>query len=53
MYGFTTGCFFRFDPSTSALNTLHEEPGAFQNTGPMDEDGVYFTKKHELKKLTW
>ena len=53
MYGFTTGSFFRFDPSTSALNTLHEEPGAFQNTGPMDEDGVYFTKKHELKKLTW
>ena len=53
MYGFTTGCFFRFDPSTSALTTIHEEPGAFQNTGPMDEDGVYFTKKHELKKLTW
>ena len=33
------------------MNTIHRERGAFQTPGPMDADGVYFTKKHGLKKL--
>lgn len=51
VYGFTSGCFFRFDPATGVVTRVYEEQAAFQNPGPMDWDGVYFTKKHELKKL--
>ena len=51
IYGFTSGCFFRFDPATGVVTRVYEEQAAFQNPGPMDRDGVYFTKKHELKKL--
>ena len=51
VYGFTTGCFYRFDPADGGITTIHQERGAFQNPGPMAKDGVYFTKKHELKKL--
>ena len=53
VYGFTTGCFYRFDPTDGAVTTIHRERGAFQTPGPMDEDGVYFTKKHELKRLVF
>lgn len=53
VYGFTTDCFYRFDPADGVVTTLHHERGAFQNPGPMDRDGVYFTKKHELQKLVW
>ena len=53
VYGFTTDCFYRFDPATGAVTTVHEERAGFQNAGPMGGDGVYFTKKHELKKLVW
>lgn len=53
VYGFTTDCFYRFDPTDGAVATIHRERGAFQTSGSMDEDGVYFTKKHELKRLVW
>lgn len=53
IYGFTTDCFYRFDPATGVVTTIHEAPSAFQNPGPMYGDGVYFTKKHELKKLVF
>lgn len=53
VYGFTTGCFYRFDPASGVVTTVYEEQSAFQNPGPMDGDGVYFTKKHELKKLVF
>ena len=53
VYGFTTGCFYRFDPVAGDVTGVHEEGGAFQNPGPMDGNGVYFTKKHELKKLVF
>ncbi len=51
VYGFTTDCFYRFDPAAGVVATVHEERGAFQVPGPMYGDGVYFAKKHELKKL--
>lgn len=53
IYGFTTDCFYRFDPATGVVTTIYEAPSAFQTPGPMYGDGVYFTKKHELKKLVF
>ena len=53
VYGFTTGCFYRFDPVAGEVTAIHQERGVFQTPGPMDADGVYFTKKHELKKLVF
>lgn len=53
VYGFTTGCFYRFDPAAGVVTSIHEEQSAFQTPGPMYGDGVYFTKKHELKKLVF
>ncbi|MXY48939.1 MAG: hypothetical protein F4Y38_06500 [Gemmatimonadetes bacterium] len=53
IYGFTTECFYRFDAAAGVVTTIHEAPSAFQNPGPMYGDGVYFTKKHELKKLVF
>ena len=53
VYGFTTDCFYRFDPADGVVTTIHEAPSAFQNPGPMYGDFVYFTKRHELKKLVF
>ena len=53
VYGFTTDCFYRFNTAAGVVTTIYRERAAFQIPGPMDEDGVYFTKKHELKKLVW
>ena len=53
VYGFTTGCFYHFDPAAGDVTVVHAEQGAFQTAGPMDRDGVYFTKKHELKRLVF
>ncbi len=53
VYGFTTNCFYRFDSNAGIVTTVHEERGAFQQPGPMDEEGVYFTRKHELKRLVF
>ncbi len=53
IYGFTTDCFYRFDAAAGVVTTIHEAPSAFQHPGPMYGDGVYFTKKHELKKLVF
>ncbi len=53
VYGFTTGCFYRFDPAASVVTSIHEEQSAFQTPGPMYGDGVYYAKKHELKKLVF
>lgn len=53
VYGFTTGCFYCFDPGAGTVTTIHDERAAFQHPGPMYGDGVYFAKKHELKKLVF
>lgn len=53
VYGFTTGCFYRFDPTAGVVTSIHEEQSAFQIPGPMYGDGVYFAKRHELKKLVF
>jgi hypothetical protein len=51
IYGFTTSCFYRLDPSDFSITQLFEKPDAFQTAGPMMEDDVYFAQKHEIKKL--
>ncbi len=53
IFGFTIDCFYRFDAASGVVTTIYEEATAFQNPGPMYGDGVYFTKKHELKKLVF
>jgi hypothetical protein len=51
IYGFTSSCFYQLNPSDLSITPLVEQTEAFQMAGPMMGDAVFFSKKHEVKKL--
>ena len=51
VYGFTSDCCFRFNLVTNSIERIYQENGAFEKPGPIDNGELYFSKKHELKKL--
>ena len=49
IYGFTSSCIYRLDPSTQTIEEVIQEDGAFSIAGPIVGDSIYFAKGHRLR----
>ncbi|HID09767.1 MAG TPA: hypothetical protein EYP17_00505 [Candidatus Latescibacteria bacterium] len=51
IYGFTSSCIYRLDPSSLSLKEVIQEEGAFTVAGPILERHIYFATGHRLRAV--
>ena len=51
IYGFTTSCLYRLDPSSLSIVEVIREEDAFTVAGPILEGEIYFATGHRLRAV--